>query len=88
MWRWSTQVVDACCGEPGACGGLKTTLAMQAHMLCVAPSNACDSDGRLTHLSLASERLRCSFPAALKALTQLQRLDLTFNDISGRCCPN
>ena len=78
-------MVDQCCNEPGSCGGLKKTLEMQPHMLCAAPANACDDDGRLTRLTLASERLRCSFPAAaIRRLQRLQRLDLTFNQISGR----
>ena len=78
--------MEECCTDPGSCGGLRKTLEMQPHMLCVAPANACDDDGRLTRLTLASERLRCSFPAAaVRRLQGLQRLDLTFNQIGGRC---
>ena len=53
--------------------------------MCGASPNRCDDDGRLIHLSLASEGLDCKFPRALADMRSLTCLDLTFNQLDGRC---
>ena len=80
-----TQVLEACCAERGACPQLRAALAGQPSALCMLPPNACDKQGRLTHLSLVSEGLQCLLPPALAQLASLRRLDLTFNKVQGRC---
>ena len=53
--------------------------------MCSASPNRCDDDGHLIHLSLGSEGLECKFPRALADMRTLTRLDLTFNQLDGRC---
>ena len=73
---------DQCCEEDGACPTLSQG---KVSGLCEAAPNQCDDEGHLTHLSLSSEGLECKFPEALSKLRTLTRLDLTFNQLDGRC---
>lgn len=76
------QVFEQCCEEDGACPTLSQG---KVFGLCEAAPNQCDHEGHLMHLSLSSEGLECKFPKALSKLRTLTRLDLTFNQLDGRC---
>ena len=78
-------MLGACCAERGACPRLRAALGALPSTLCTLPPNACSEAGRLTRLSLVSEGLACLLPPALGQLRSLRRLDLTFNEIQGRC---
>lgn len=80
------QVLDECCAADGACPQLRAASEERRFArFCEAVPNQCDGRGRLTHLSLISEKMTCRFPRALSKLTALSRLDLTFNQLDGRC---
>ncbi|EIE18615.1 hypothetical protein COCSUDRAFT_83604 [Coccomyxa subellipsoidea C-169] len=78
------EVMDQCCAADGTCPQLRAAAANSRFArFCDAVPNQCDGQGRLTHLSLASEGLACPFPRALNRLAALTRLDLTFNKLDG-----
>jgi hypothetical protein len=78
------QVFKECCAGETACPTLRAVSRSNFDQMCEMVPNQCSDDGRLLHLSLISEGLDCPFPAALSKLTALTRLDLTFNQLSGR----
>ncbi|GBF99542.1 hypothetical protein Rsub_12348 [Raphidocelis subcapitata] len=76
-----------CCGNGGSfCTEIAPTALAATHPwesdLCHTPPNVCDERGRLVALSLRGAGLACpSFPPSLSALSALQRLDLSDNEL-------
>jgi hypothetical protein len=76
--------MEECCTGKTACAQLRSAAKSGFSRFCELVPNQCSDGGRLLHLSLVSEGLTCPFPKGVSRLSALTRLDLTFNQLSGR----